>query len=125
MMSENELTDEQPAVLSELADPDYEILSIENANADQSVLIVATAGHGRVVVHRDRPDLWQRVQAFIAKGGIVPAYVPPVRVPRRDPLAELDTLKDALIAKGAVAESDLIVPVSDQNPKELAIEAKP
>ena len=102
------MTDEVVEVLSELVDPDYEIVEIVAPHENMLSMVVRTAGHGNVIVNpQARPDLWQRVQAFIAKGGQVPAYVPPVRVAKRDLQAELDALKATLVAKNVIDQSDV------------------
>jgi hypothetical protein len=85
------------------------ILSARYSNPDHTAVIAMTEESGAVLVTQSpgKADRWAALQAWIAKGGTVADYVAPVTKKARDPLAEFDKLKAALISKGAISDDDL------------------
>ena len=86
---------------------EYEILSARYANDDSTAIELQTKGFGAVIVSLDRAELWAHAQNWIGKGNNPTAYAQSVTEAPRDPLAELDELKAALVAKSVLAESDV------------------
>jgi hypothetical protein len=85
------------------------ILSARYSNPDGTAVIAVTEEFGAVLVTQSpgKADRWAALQAWMAKGGTVTDYVPPVTKKVRDPLAEFDKLKAVLISKGAISDADL------------------
>lgn len=62
-----------------------------------SVLITQSPG---------KAEKWAALQEWIGKGGSIEPFAAQTPEKQRDPLAELDELKAALIAKNVISESD-------------------
>jgi hypothetical protein len=86
----------------------YTIQSAQFVNAELTAIVLRTAESGAVLISEiDRPALWAHALEWISKGNTVQAYVAPVVEQPRDPIAELDKLTSALIAKSVVSEGDI------------------
>lgn len=103
------------------------ILSARFSSPAGDAVIAVTADSGEVLITQSpgKAAKWAALQDWIKKGGQVAAFVPAQRNMPRDPLAELDKLRAALVAKNVIDSSDddmdPIVRASDENAKEMGI----
>lgn len=55
----------------------YTIISARYANAESSAVVLLTVESGAVACSlRDRPEVWQAMQAWVSGGGVIQAYAP-------------------------------------------------
>jgi len=101
----------------------YEIKAARYATADHSAVVIETEDYGAVVIsERDRPDLWRRLEAWVADGGVVIDHVP-VEYDDFDPIDELQALKRLIIEKSIATGAEVeaaVRSVAEQRRKQVS-----
>jgi hypothetical protein len=82
------------------------ILSARYSNPDGSAVLAMTEEFASVLITDNKPEKKAALDAWVAAGGVIASFVPPVSIQGRDVGSELDALKVALLSKGVIAAND-------------------
>jgi hypothetical protein len=55
-----------------------------------------------LLIMMNKPEKQATLDAWVAAGGVIAPFVPPVSVQKRDIAAEINALKSALLSKGVI-----------------------